>query len=271
VKESVNGHIGTIDESFYSELSENMQNGGELSIQQIYALFPEANKKTISWRVHKHVQQGKLYRTANGYYALEKSDIHNAAGYDKMQNKSKEVYDAVSDYSYEFYFTGLDSLIGETLHLPESYPVLIVIEEAGINEILDVLEERGWIAFTENYMKTKESNILKSKSDIIILRGKDFSLSTMHIAQKEKGFVDLYYAVTRLGYNVSIQELSRIYASMERNRTNGKAKMKESAKDRGISTEINWLMELPKFPEKALEFVKYQTEKTNSAGTAINY
>ena len=263
MKEFVNGHIRTIDESFYRELSENMQKCDELSIQQIYSLFPEVNRKTISWRVHKHVQQGKLYRTANGYYALEKSDIHNAVGYDKMQKKSKEVYDAVSDYTYEFYVTGLDSLIGEILHLPESYPVLIVVEEVGMNDVLDVLEERGLIAFTENNMKTKENNILRRKSDVIILKGKNFSLSTMHIAQKEKGFVDLYYAVTRLGYSVSIQELSRIYLSMERNRTNGKAKMKESAKDRGISTEINWLMELSKLPEKALEFMTYQTEKTN--------
>lgn len=32
-------------------------------------------------------------------------------------------------------FSGMDSLVGEILHMPENYPVLIPVEESGIKEI----------------------------------------------------------------------------------------------------------------------------------------
>lgn len=74
----------TIDEKFYKELTEHMESGEELSIKQIYSLFPNINSKTISWRLHKFVQQGKLQKTGHGQYNLYKIYEHNAAGYDYL-------------------------------------------------------------------------------------------------------------------------------------------------------------------------------------------
>jgi len=71
----------------------------------------------------------------------------------------------------------------------------------------------------------------------------------------------LYYAVTRMEYGISIPELSRIYRNMKRNNSIAITKIKKSAKDRGISTEINWLIEIDKASEKALEFMIYQIEE----------
>ena len=252
-------HI-TIDKQFYNELAEHMQNGDELSIKRIYSLFPEINPKTISWRIHRLVQQGKLYKTGHGYYALTKIDEHNAAGYDYLQKKSQVIYDMVIDYGYNFYITGLDSLIGEIHHMPEKYPILLVIEEAGIKEIQEILSEKELIVLTEKDRDIIGKTTIKNKVDIIILKGKDFSLSNDHIAQKEKGFVDLYYAVTRMEYGISIPELSRIYSNMQRNNSIAITKIKKSAKDRGISTEINWLTEIDKASKKVLEFMSYQIE-----------
>jgi hypothetical protein len=248
----------TVDEKFYKTLAEYMKNGEEVSIKQIYFLFPGINPKTVSWRLHEFVQQGKLQKTGHGYYSLTRIDEHNAAGYDYMQKKSQMVYDTVIDYGYDFYITGLDSLTGEILHMPEKYPVLLVVEEAGIKEMQDVLGERELIALTEKDRNIIEKSAIKNKIDVIILKGKDFSLSVAHVAQKEKGFVDLYYAVTRMDYGISVPELSRIYQSLRRNRSLAAAKVKNAAKDRGISTEVNWLMELNRASEKALEFMRYQ-------------
>lgn len=78
---------------------------------------------------------------------------------------------------------------------------------------------------------------MKSKIDVIIFKGKKFSLSTGHVAQKEKGFVDLYYAITRMEYGISIPELSRIYQSLQRDRSLAKATLKAAARDRGINHE----------------------------------
>lgn len=251
----------TVNEKFYKELVESMKNGDELSVKRIYSLFPEIKPKTVSWRLYELVQQRKLYKTGHGYYALTKVDEHYAAGYDYLQKKSQIVYDIVIDYGYNFYITGLDSLIGEILHMPEKYPVLLVIEEAGVKEIQEILSEKELIVLTEKDQDIIKKTTIKNKIDIIILKGKDFLLSVNHVAQKEKGFVDLYYAVTRMEYGVSIPELSRIYQSMRRNNTIAMTKIKNAARDRGISTEISWLTELNKASEKVLEFMSYQIQE----------
>ena len=251
----------TIEEKFYKELTEYMQNGDELSVKRIYSLFSGINPKTVSWRLHELVQQGKLQKTGHGYYALTRIDEHNAAGYDYMQKKSQMVYDIVIDYGYNFYITGLDSLIGEILHIPEKYPVLLTTEEVEIKEIQEILSEKELIVFTEKDRNIIEKTTIKNKIDVIILKGKDFSLSVEHIAQKEKGFVDLYYAVTRMEYGVSIPELSRIYQSLQRNNSLAMTKIKNAARDRGISTEINWLIEIKKVSAKVLEFMSCQIKE----------
>lgn len=257
----MNTKVMTVEAKFYKELSEHLGKDNELSVKNIYSLFPEMNVKTVSWRLYALVQQGKLYKTGHGYYALKKVGEHNAAGYDYLQKKSQMVYDIILDYGYNFYITGLDSLIGEILHIPEKYPVLLVVEESGIKEIQEILSEKELIVLTEKDQNIIGNAILKNKIDIIILKGRDFLLSVDHIAQKEKGFVDLYYAVTRMEYGISIPELSRIYQSMQRNNSIAMTKMKNAARDRGISTEINWLSELNKVSEKTLEFMSYQIKE----------
>lgn len=251
----------TVDEKFYKVLTEHMQEGDELSVKKIYSLFPEINPKTVSWRLYALVQQGKLHKTGHGYYALTKMDEHNAAGYDYLQKKSQNVYDLVIDYGYNFYITGLDSLVGEILHIPEKYPVLLVVEEAGIKEIQEALSEKEFFVLTEKDRNIIEKSTIKNKIDVIILKGKDFTVSVDNIAQKEKGFVDLYYAVTRMEYGISIPELSRIYQSMQRNNSIAATRIKNAARDRRISTEINWLLELKKASEKVLEFMDYQIKE----------
>jgi len=250
-----------VNNEFYLELMENLKNGEELDIRQIYSLKPDSNTKTISWRIHKLVQQGKIQRTARGYYSLAKVDSQKVTPYEYLQRKSQEVYDSLVDYSFDFYITGLDSLIGEVLHVPEKYPVLLVVSEQGTENALGVLSERGMIVLSEKKGNNITNPSLKNRIDAIILKGKNFTLSTEHIAQKEKGFIDLYYAVTRMDYSLSIPELSRIYQNMQRNHTMGKDRMKKAAKDRGISTEILWLLEMGKVPEKALEFMIYHSKE----------
>lgn len=251
----------SIEEKFYNELSKKMENGNELEVKQIYSLFPDINKKTISWRLYELVQRGKLYKTGHGYYALTEVTEHNAMGYNYMQKQSQVIYDTLIDYGYNFYISGLDALAGEMLHMPEKYPILIVAEKSGINEIQGILKDKLLMALTEKERSIIGKTINNDQVDAVIFTGKDFTLSNAHIAQKEKGFVDLYYAVTRMDYGISIPELSRIYQSLRRNKTVAMEKMKISAKDRGIAREISWLIELNRLPEKTLEFMRYQLKE----------
>lgn len=249
----------TVDEKFLNELSKHMKKSEELSLKMIYSLFPEMNKKTISWRLYSFVQKGMIFNTGHGIYSLKSNNEDNlSAGYEYLQRKSKEIYDILTEYGYDFYITGMDALVGEILHIPQNYPVLIVIEESGIKEIQEVLNEKDMIVLTEKDRGLLDKKILRNKVDVILLIGKDFSLATDNISQKEKGFIDLYYAVTRLEYAVSVPELSRIYQSLKRNNAITMAKIKKAAKDRGIYVEINWLIEMNKASEKTIEFMSYQ-------------
>lgn len=72
-----------IEERFLKELSKNMYKNNELTLKTIYSLFPEMNRKTISWRLYALVQQKKLFKTGHGIYSLQKNNEKNsAAGYD---------------------------------------------------------------------------------------------------------------------------------------------------------------------------------------------
>ena len=135
---------------------------------------------------------------------MQKIGDHNAAGYEYLQKNSQIVYDTLIEYGYNFYISGLDALVGELLHIQERYPSILVIEVSGISEMQEVLSEKDLIVLTEKDRNVIDNISLKSKIDIIILKGKDFSLSVDHIAQKEKGFIDLYYAVTRMDYGISV-------------------------------------------------------------------
>ena len=114
---------------------------------------------------------------------------------------------------------------------------------------------------TEKNRAALKDKIIRKKADVFMIKGKDFSLAINGMAIKEKGFVDLYYAMTRFEYIVSVPGLSRIYKSMMRNEAVTVFKMKKAAKDRGIENEIEWLLDLEKIPKRAKEFMKIQLEE----------
>lgn len=252
----------TVEKKFLAGISEKMKDGTELSLKEIYSVFADMNRKTISWRLYSLVQKGELNKTGHGIYSLRKNEGKSfAAGYEYLQKKSQTVFDGLTEYGYDFYITGIDSLVGEILHVPENYPVMVVLEESGMKEIQDALNTKDMIVLTEKDRAILNETMIRNKADVFLLNGRDFSLATENIAQKEKGFVDLYFAVTRMGYGVSVPELSRIYKSLVRNKTIAMAKLKAAAKERGITTEINWLIELNKAPKKTLEFMSEQIEE----------
>ena len=256
----------TIDEQFLEKLIMGMARKSELSVNEIYTMFPEANQKTILWRLHKLVQQQKLFKVGRGHYCVKKEKEENSTGYEYLQKKSKQVYDIIAQYDYKFYITGLDALTGEVLHEPAPFTVLLVMEEAGINEMQELLSDTGYFVIQENERNLFQQNALKNKIDIVILKGKNFELAVEGIAIKEKGFIDLYFAVTRIEYGVSIDKLSRIYENMQKNESFTSYKMKQSAKDRGLITEISWLLELRGINPRVLEFMSYQIKTAEWKG-----
>jgi hypothetical protein len=254
----MNQQKNSIINLFYEKLLDEMEFVLEMSLQQIYSVFPDTKQKTISWRLYSLVKEGKLYRSGHGYYSIIKESANKPAGYDYLQKKSKKVYDELVEFGYKFYVSGLDSLVGEVLHIPESYPAIVVIEANGLDEARDALAEKNMIVATEKDWKQIRTTAIKDKVDVILFKGKDFELSEENIALKEKGFVDLYYAITRMDYGLSVPELSRIYNSIQRKKSATEKMLKRAAKDRRIMIEINWLIEMSRATERTLEFMSYQ-------------
>lgn len=90
----------TIDEEFLEKLEIEMNIEPELSDKEIYSIFSDENPKTILWRLHKLVQMRKLYKAGRGYYSNIKKKEHISAGYEYLQNTSKEIYNILIEYGY---------------------------------------------------------------------------------------------------------------------------------------------------------------------------
>jgi len=252
----------TTDDKFYNEIVKYLGAGRQLNVKEIYDKFNEINQKTVSWRLHILVQQGKLFKAGYGYYSLNNPKEHTSLGYDYLQKTSKAIFDIAVNYGYKFYISGLDALTGEMLHVPEQFPVLLVAEEMAFDDLSEAFSDKGYLVLTEKNRAVLKDKTFRKKADVFMLKGKDFSMAINGMASKEKGFVDLYYAMTRFEYIVSVLELSRIYKSMMRNEAVTVFKMKKAAKDRGIENEIEWLLDLEKIPKKAKEFMKIQLGET---------
>ncbi len=242
---------------FFEKLKNYICENGDTRTREIYDLFPEMKRKTVSWTLYKLVQMGLLYREEYGYYTINESSKNISMGYDYLNFKSRDIYEEAQNYGFHFYISGIDGLSGELLHMPEDFPTIVVTEKDGIQQFLNVFSQKGLLVIEEKNNRIIKNNYLNRNIDIILLRGKNFSLSTDNIADKEKSFVDLYYAVTRLEYPLSVQELVRIYENLVRNKHITNFRFKKAAKDRGIQMEMEWIIGLDKYTEKTKSFMKH--------------
>lgn len=67
--------------------------------------------------------------------------------------------------------------------------------------------------------------------------------------------MDLYFAVTRNGYPVALQELVRLYENLTRLGNIDKKKMISVAMKRGIQYDIRFIVESKFITEAAMKFV----------------
>ena len=90
---------------------------------------------------------------------------------------------------------------------------------------------------------------------VVLYMTENFDFATNGLASIEKAFVDFYYAVTRNGYPVAIQELVRIYENLTRLGNIDKKKMISVAMKRGIQYDIRFIVESKFITEAAMKFV----------------
>ena len=69
-------------------------------------------------------------------------------------------------------------------------------------------------------------------------------------------FIDLYFAISRNGYPLSLQQLVRIYQNLSRLGNIDKKKMITVATKRNIQYDIRFIVESQFITEQAIEFVE---------------
>ncbi len=92
---------------------------------------------------------------------------------------------------------------------------------------------------------------------VILYTTEDFQYSSEGLASIEKAFADLYFAITRNGYPLSLQELVRIYQNLSRLGNIDKKKLITVASRRNIQYDIRFIVENRFITDSAIELEKY--------------
>lgn len=244
-----------LEEVRFNKIKQNFKDRSSFNVKEVRGLFLDVKPKTVSWFLYKMVQNKKINKVGyNEYTFLEKNNL--ALGFEYISERGKKIYELLQELGYEYYISGIDALSGELLHMPETYPIIVIVEEDGINEVKEYLEDDSYTVLTEQNKEIMKEQFLKKHTGVIVLSGRNFDLSYEGVAKKEKAFVDLYYAVTRLDYTFSVQELYRVYESMTRKKNITNTEFKKASVDRKIRNEIEYILNLKKMPQYAKEFIK---------------
>ena len=133
------------------------------------------------------------------------------------------------------------------------------IEKAAKEEIYNNLLAEGFEVIEPQYTKKMYEDAMLSGShnmQVILYTTEDFQYSSEGLASIEKAFVDLYFAITRNGYPLSLQELVRIYQNLSRLGNIDKKKLITVASRRNIQYDIRFIVENRFITDSAIEFGK---------------
>lgn len=226
------------DSLFLKTLERALVSRQSLSTQDIYALFPSMNQKTVSWHLHKELQRGNVQKLSHGKYALSSSVSKTCNSDERISELGRQCYEALLETGYEFYISGLDCLTGHGFSVDGSFPIIVCTTPERVKDVQLEIMRRYDLAITEDELSMLEMKNIRSRIQFVILSSSDFKLQKSHYAFKEKAFVDLYYCVTRMDYPVPVEELPHILGLIEPERY----RFLQSTKDRGLSNELNFLL-----------------------------
>lgn len=238
-------------ESFKDSLLSYMLMNGRLTTQEIYSLFPEMNQKTVSWHLNQEVMKGNIRKAGHGVYEIGKHIPEKEERQLNIPELSKTVYECLVQSGYDFYLSGLDCMNGLGFKVDGQYPVIICVRKDSLKDIQLLLMREFDLAITEEEKDLLSDENLRRRIQFVVLRSNDFTLQKEHFAFKEKAFVDLYYAVTRLEYPLDISELPHVLSLISPN----VYRFRKATKDRGLNSELNFLLSYNKAFVKA--FAEY--------------
>ena len=221
-------------EKKYEIIEQNLGNQATFYTDEVIPLFPELKKSTLYWNISKLVEAGYIKRVRNGVFSF--NDLKGKQGIILCETAQK-LKNYLDELGFYYYISGLDILAKYMLHIPEQYPVIAFIEKAAKEEI--------YAMFSGGH-----------NMQVILYTTEDFQYSSEGLASIEKAFIDLYFAITRNGYPLSLQELVRIYQNLSRLGNIDKKKLITVASRRNIQYDIRFIVENQFITDSAIEFGK---------------
>lgn len=243
-------------ESKFEIITQNLGDQQTFYFDEAEEIFPDMKKAYLYWVLSKLVEEGYLRRVRNGVYSFNewkgKKSISISGDAQKIQN-------ILDETGFSYYISGVDILQKYMQHVPERYPVILFIEKGAKEEIFSVLKENGFEPVEATLVKETYEKYIFTGVDtpwVVLYQTESFEFVEDGIATIEKAFVDLYYAVTRNGYPVALQELARIYENLVRLGNIDRKKLITVADRRGIQYDIRYIVESKFITEDATRFVE---------------
>jgi len=211
-------------------------------------------KATLYWDLYNMVQLGYLIRIGKGKFTLNQNTMDDKPLTSLLANK---INDILQETGFQYYISGIDILLKHMQHVPDSYPIMLFVDNESSDEVEDVLIKNNIHVISSNELKSGGSIVkLNTLNDIIILyETSKFEYSSEGFASNEKAFVDLYYEVTRHDFPLPLQELARIYSHMDIRGVIDKKKLIKAAYDRNAHYDIRFIVESKHINEAAFKLV----------------
>ena len=240
----------------YQIILENLGNQQIFYFDEAETLFPDMKKTYLYWILSKLVEEGYLKRIRNGVYTFnewrEKKSI-------SISMDAQKIRDVLDETGFDYYISGVDVLQKYMQHVPEQYPVMLFIEKEAKEEIKTILRSNGFDsveAIQTKEMYERYSFTGTDTSWVILYQTESFEFAEDGVATIEKAFVDLFYAVSRNGYPLALQELVRVYENLVRLGSIDQKRMITVATRRGIQYDIRYIVESKFITENAKKFVE---------------
>lgn len=243
-------------ESKYNIIKDNLKDQVNIVVSDISELFPELEKSSLYWTISKLVKEGYLKRIRNGVYSLNQIKGKSGVHLSETAKKAGEILDAEG---YEYFFSGIDVVIKFMQHVPEEYPIMLFAEKNSETDIIQLLEKKEIRIVKANSVKDFDDDYVYSimRPDIVLYLTNNFDYAENNIAFTEKAFIDLFYAITRHAYPMSLQELGRTYSNMIRLGAIDQKKMITISYKRNLQYDIRYIVEHEYLSDGAKEVVKY--------------
>ena len=224
--------------TFQDRLLSALKQKDYLTTQDIYSLFSGMNRNTVSWHLHEELDKGTVVRTCQGRYSLSSGIPEQEERFSKIPELSRKAHEVLADSGYRYYLSGLDCMNGLGFRVDGSYPIIVCTAKESVKDVQLLLMREFDLAITEFENDLLADANVRNRIQFVVLSTKDFSLQKEGFAYAEKGFVDLYYAVTRLEYPIPVSELPHVLSLIIPN----EFRFRRATRDRGLSHELNFLL-----------------------------